>query len=52
MKTAIEKKAGALVMLGAFMMLLLAGCHTTAGVGEDLQSAGRGIERGANSANR
>jgi predicted small secreted protein len=36
------------VMLGALGLLLLTGCHTTAGFGQDLQSAGRNIQNSAN----
>ncbi|HSB72625.1 MAG TPA: entericidin A/B family lipoprotein [Candidatus Methylomirabilis sp.] len=36
-------------MLG---LLLLAGCHTTAGFGQDMQSVGRNIQNNANKNNR
>ncbi len=39
-------------VLGALALLLLAGCHTTAGFGQDLQSTGRNIQHSANQANK
>lgn len=35
------------VLLGFLSSLLLAGCHTTAGFGQDVQSGGRAIQRAA-----
>ncbi len=40
------------IVLGALAMFLLAGCHTTAGFGQDLQSTGRNIQHSANQANK
>ncbi len=40
------------VMWGTRGLLLLAGCHTTAGFGQDLQSAGRNIQNSANKNNK
>jgi predicted small secreted protein len=40
------------VVLGALGMLLLAGCNTTAGFGQDMQSVGRNIEDSANKNNK
>jgi len=40
------------VVMGALVTMLLAGCHTTAGFGQDLQSTGRNIQNGANKANK
>jgi len=40
------------VLTGMLGLLLLAGCHTTAGFGQDLQSAGRNIQNSANKNNR
>jgi predicted small secreted protein len=39
--------AAALVMLGLVAMPLLTACNTTAGAGQDLQAAGRGLENSA-----
>jgi predicted small secreted protein len=33
------------IVLGALGMLLLTGCHTTSGFGQDVQSLGRDIQR-------
>jgi predicted small secreted protein len=35
------------IVLGALVTFLLAGCHTTSGFGQDVQSLGRDIQRGA-----
>lgn len=40
------------VLMGMVGLLLLAGCHTTAGFGQDLQSAGRNIQNSANKNNK
>ncbi len=40
------------VMWVALGLLLLTGCHTTAGFGQDLQSVGRNIQSGANKSNK
>ena len=40
------------VMLGMLGLLLLAGCHTTAGFGQDMQSVGRNLQNSANKNNR
>jgi len=40
------------VLLGTLGLLLLTACHTTAGLGQDMQSVGRNIERNANQNNR
>ena len=40
------------VLLGTLGLLLLTACHTTAGLGQDMQSVGRNIERNANKNNR
>ena len=40
------------VILGALGLLLLSGCHTTAGFGQDMQSAGRNIQNSANKNNK
>ncbi len=40
------------VIVGGLAMLLLAGCHTTAGFGQDMQSTGRNIQHSANQANK
>ena len=40
------------VLMGMLGLLLLTGCHTTAGFGQDLQSAGRNIQNSANKNNR
>ncbi len=40
------------VMWAALGLFLLAGCHTTAGFGQDLQSVGRNIQSGANKSNK
>jgi predicted small secreted protein len=40
------------VLMGMLGLLLLSGCHTTAGFGQDLQSAGRNIQNSANKNNR
>ena len=39
-------------VLGILVVLLLTGCHTTAGFGQDLQSTGRNIQNSANKANK
>ncbi len=41
-----------LVVVGMLGVLLLAGCHTTAGFGQDMQSVGRKLENNANKNNR
>ena len=33
------------IVLGALVVLLLTGCHTTSGFGQDVQSLGRDIQR-------
>ncbi len=38
--------------MGILGLLLLAACHTTAGFGQDMQSAGRNIEHSANKNNK
>lgn len=40
------------LMLGMLGLLLLAGCHTTAGLGQDIQSVGRNIQNSANKNNK
>jgi predicted small secreted protein len=40
------------VLLGTLGLLLLTGCHTTAGFGQDMQSVGRNIENSANKNNK
>jgi len=40
------------VVLGILGLLLLAGCHTTAGFGQDMQSVGRNLQNSANKNNR
>ena len=40
------------VVLGMLGLLLLAGCHTTAGFGQDMQSVGRNLQNSANKNNR
>ena len=40
------------VMLAALGLFLLTGCHTTAGFGQDMQSAGRNIQNSANKNNK
>lgn len=40
------------VALGMLALLLLAGCHTTAGFGQDMQSVGRNIQNSANKNNK
>lgn len=40
------------VVLGLLGVLLLSGCHTTAGFGQDLQSVGRNVQNSANKSNR
>lgn len=40
------------VILGALGLLLLSACHTTAGFGQDMQSAGRNIQNSANKNNK
>ena len=40
----MTKIAFALTLIGSF---LLAGCNTVKGVGEDVQAAGRAVERAA-----
>ncbi len=40
------------VVWGALAMVLLAGCHTTAGFGRDLQSTGGKITNEANEHNK
>ncbi len=40
------------IVLGALVAVLLAGCHTTAGFGQDMQSAGRNLQNSANKANK
>ena len=40
------------VVLGMLGLLLLAGCHTTAGFGKDMQSVGRNLQNSANKNNR
>ncbi len=39
-------------VMGILGLLLLAACHTTAGFGQDMQSAGRNIEHSANKNNK
>jgi predicted small secreted protein len=39
-------------LLGTLGLLLLTGCHTTAGFGQDMQSVGRNIQNSANKNNR
>lgn len=51
----VRKRARSLrnaVVLGMLGLLLLAGCHTTAGFGQDMQSVGRNIQNNANKNNR
>ena len=33
------------IILGALVVVLLSGCHTTSGFGQDVQSLGRDIQR-------
>ena len=40
------------IVLGMLVMAFLTGCHTTAGVGQDMQSAGRNLSNAANKANK
>jgi predicted small secreted protein len=40
------------MVLGILGLLLLAGCHTTAGFGQDMQSVGRNIQNSANKNNK
>lgn len=40
------------MVLGTLGLLLLAGCHTTAGFGQDMQSVGRNIQNSANKNNK
>lgn len=40
------------VVLGILGLLLLAGCNTTAGFGQDMQSVGRNIQNSANKNNK
>ncbi len=40
------------VIVGVLGALLLAGCHTTAGFGQDMQSVGRNLQNSANKNNR
>ena len=40
------------VVLGALVAAFLTGCHTTAGFGQDMQSAGRNLQNSANKANK
>jgi len=40
------------IVLGILGLLLLAGCHTTAGFGQDMQSVGRNIQNSANKNNK
>jgi predicted small secreted protein len=40
------------MMLGMLGLLLLAGCHTTAGFGQDMQSVGRNIQNSATKNNK
>lgn len=40
------------MVLGMLGLLLLAGCHTTAGFGQDMQSVGRNIQNSANKNNK
>jgi predicted small secreted protein len=40
------------VVLGTLALLMLVGCHTTAGFGQDLQSTGRNIQYSANKNNK
>ncbi len=40
------------IVLGTLGLLLLAGCHTTAGFGQDMQSVGRNIQNSANKNNK
>jgi predicted small secreted protein len=35
-------------LLGRAMLLLLGGCNTTRGIGQDIKSVGQSIERAAN----
>jgi predicted small secreted protein len=46
------RSLGSAVLLGVLGLLLLSACHTTAGFGQDLQSAGRNIQNSANKNNR
>ncbi len=39
-------------VVGTLGILLLAGCHTTAGFGQDMQSVGRNIQNSANKNNK
>ncbi len=39
-------------VVGTLGILLLAGCHTTAGFGQDMQSVGRNIQNSANRNNK
>ncbi len=45
-------RLGSVLVLGALGLLLVAGCHTTAGFGQDLQSTGRNLQHSANQANK
>lgn len=47
-----KRLLGSATVLGILVALLLTGCHTTAGFGQDLQSTGRNIQNGANKANK
>jgi predicted small secreted protein len=40
------------VVMGMLGLFLLTACHTTAGFGQDMQSAGRNIENKANKNNQ
>jgi len=46
-----ERLIRSAVVMGALITMFLAGCHTTAGFGQDLQSTGRNLENSANKAN-
>lgn len=51
----IQEKAHLLrsaVVIGALVTMFLAGCHTTAGFGQDMQSTGRNLQNSANKANK
>jgi len=43
---------GSALGMGGLGLLLLSACHTTAGFGQDMQSAGRNLERSANKNNK
>jgi predicted small secreted protein len=55
--TAADKKRGSVLITWSFLVLagaapLLGGCHTTAGVGEDLSATGHAISNEAKKATR